>query len=60
MNWLSFMINKKIIIDKKIIDHIRPDMTRYYEETFLKTTQLDERDSRFYQEFTKLYRMIKI
>ena len=59
LNWLSFLINEKIIIDKKIIDHIKPDMTRYYEETFLKNTQLDERDSRFYQEFTKLYRMIK-
>ena len=59
LNWLSFLINEKIIIDKKIIDHIEPDITRYYEETFLKNTQLDERDSRFYQEFAKLYGMIK-
>ena len=58
LNWLSFLINDKIIIDKKIIDHIKPDITRYYEETFLKNTQLDERDSKFYQEFTKFYRMI--
>jgi hypothetical protein len=59
LNWLSFMINEKMITDKKIIEHMKPDITRYYEETFMNNVSPDERDSKFYQEFTKLYRTIK-
>ena len=59
LNWLSFLINQKIIMDKKIIDHLKPDIIRYYEETFLDNIRIDERDSKFYHEFVKLYRMIK-
>ena len=59
LNWLSFLINQKIIMDKKIIDHLKPDIIRYYEETFLDNIRVDERDSKFYHEFIKLYRMMK-
>ncbi|HKR74825.1 MAG TPA: hypothetical protein VJR94_12030 [Candidatus Nitrosocosmicus sp.] len=59
LNWLSFLINQKIIMDKKIIDHLKPDIIRYYEETFLDNIRIDERDSKFYHEFVKLYRMMK-
>jgi hypothetical protein len=53
------MINEKMIDDKKMLEHIKPIIARYYEDTFLKNASADERDSRFYQEFTKLYRTIK-
>jgi hypothetical protein len=59
LNWLSFMINEKMTTDKKLIDHMKPVITTYYEETFMNNVTVDERDSKFYQEFTKLYRTIK-
>ena len=59
LNWLSFMINEKMITDKKMIEHMKPDIARYYEEMFLKNVSIDERDSKLYQQFTKLYRTIK-
>ena len=59
VNWLSFMINEKVINDKKMIEHMKPDIIRYYEDAFLKNASTDERDSKFYQEFKKLYRTIK-
>jgi hypothetical protein len=59
LNWLSFMINEKMITDKKIIEHMKPVIASYYEETFMNNVTVEERDSKFYQEFTKLYRTIK-
>ena len=56
LNWLSFMINEKMITDKKIIEHMKPVIASYYEETFMKNVSAGERDSKCYQEFTKLYR----
>jgi hypothetical protein len=59
VNWLSFMINEKVISDEKMVEHIKPVIARYYEDTFLKNASIDERDSKSYQEFKKLYRTIK-
>ena len=59
LNWLSFMINEKLISDKKLIAHIKPVIANYYEDTFMKNISVGQRDSKFYQEFTKLYRTIK-
>ena len=59
LNWLSSMINEKMITDKKMIEHMKAVIARYYDETFVKNVSVDERDSKFYQEFTKLYRNIK-
>jgi hypothetical protein len=36
LNWLSFLINEKIISDKRIIAHLKPIMISYYEGMFLK------------------------
>jgi hypothetical protein len=36
LNWLSFLINEKIISDKRIIAHLKPIMISYYESMFLK------------------------
>jgi hypothetical protein len=59
LNWLSFMINEKMISDKNMIDYMKPVIARYYEETFVKNISVDQRDSKYYQEFNKLYRAIK-
>lgn len=60
LNWLSFMINEKVINDRRMIEHIKPIMVRYYEDTFLKNASVDEKeDCNSYQEFKKLYQTIK-
>jgi hypothetical protein len=59
VDWLSFMLNEKVISDTKLIEHMKPTIVRYYEDTFLKNASVDELDSRSYQEFKKLYRTIK-
>jgi hypothetical protein len=45
LNWLSFMINEKMITDKKMIDYMKPVIAQYYEETFVKNVSVDQRDS---------------
>jgi hypothetical protein len=53
------MVNEKVITDKKMIEHIKPIIVRYYEDEFMKNASVDERDSKSYTEFNKLYRTIK-
>jgi hypothetical protein len=59
LDWLSYLINEKVIGDKRMIEYMKRDIIRYYEDTFLKNASVDERDSNSYQEFKKLYRRIK-
>lgn len=59
MNWLSFMVNEKVISDKKMVEHIKGIIVRYHEGAFLKNASVDERVAKSYQEFKKLYRTIK-
>jgi hypothetical protein len=54
------MINEKVIIDKKMIEHIKPTVAKYYEDMFLKNASQDEKEgSNSYGEFKKLYLTIK-
>lgn len=59
VDWLSFMINEKVISDEKMIEDIKPIIVRYYEDIFLKNASEDESDSKYYQEFKKLYQTIR-
>ena len=59
LDWLSFMINKRIITDKKLIEYINPMIIGYYEDTFLKSGSANERDSSHYQQLKKLYQTVK-
>jgi hypothetical protein len=59
LEWLSFMINERIISDKKLIEYIKPMIISYYEDTFLKSGLASERDSSRYQQFKKLYQTVK-
>jgi hypothetical protein len=45
--------------DTKMIKHFNPVIVRYYEDTFLKNASADEKESESYQDFKKLYRIIK-
>ena len=59
LEWLSFMINERIITDKKLIEYIKPMIISYYEDTFLKSGLASERDSYRNQQFKKLYQTVK-
>ena len=59
LEWLSFMINERIITDKKLIEYIKPMIISYYENTFLKSGSEKEKDSSQYQQFKKLYQTVK-
>jgi hypothetical protein len=59
LDWLSFTINERIITDKKIIEYIKPMIISYYEEIFLKSGSVNERDSPHYKQLRKLYQTVK-
>ena len=59
LEWLSFMINERMVTDKKLIEYIKPMIISYYEDTFLKSGSASERDSSRYQQFKKLYQTVK-
>jgi len=59
IEWLCFLINEKFISDKKILKQLEPTLIDYYENTFPKYVSKDEKDSKRYPEFTKLYQAIK-
>ncbi|HKG29936.1 MAG TPA: hypothetical protein VKA91_01590 [Nitrososphaeraceae archaeon] len=59
LDWLSFLINEKVINERKMIEYMKPIIVRYYEDTFLKNASVDEKDSKSYQQFKILYQTIK-
>jgi len=59
LDWLSFLINEKVINERKMIEYMKPIIFRYYEDTFLKNASVDEKDSKSYQQFKILYQTIK-
>ena len=59
LEWLSFMINERMITDKKLIEYVKPIIISYYEDTFLKSGSASERDPSRYQQFKKLYQTVK-
>jgi hypothetical protein len=59
LEWLSFMINEKIMTDKKLVEYIKPIVISYYDGTFLKSASANERNSDIYPQFKKLYQAVK-
>ena len=59
LEWLSFMINERMITDKKLIEYVKPMIISYYEDTFLKSGSASQRDPSRYQQFKKLYQTVK-
>jgi hypothetical protein len=54
VNYLSFLVNVKLIDDRRLIEHMKPVIIKYYEEMFLRHVSADEGNSSSYQEFKKL------
>ena len=40
LEWLSFMINEKIMTDKKLVEYIKPVIISYYDNTFMKSASV--------------------
>ena len=59
LEWLSFMINERMITDKKLIEYVKPIIISYYEDTFLISGSASERNPSRYQQFKKLYQTVK-
>jgi len=53
------LINEKVINDKKMIEHFKPIIVKYYENIFLKHAAADEKNFESYPELKKLYQTIK-
>jgi len=59
LEWLSFMINERLISDKKLVNYTKPMIISYYEDTFLKLVSANKLASNNYQQFKKLYQTVK-
>jgi hypothetical protein len=59
VDWLCFLVNKKVISDRRMIEYMRPTLIQYYEDTFVQNILSDGRYSNSYPEFRKLYQKIK-
>ena len=59
LDYLSFLVNRKMIDDRWLLDYMRPFIIRYYEDTFLTHASVDQRGSQSYQEFKKFYLKLK-
>jgi hypothetical protein len=55
LEWLSFMINEKIMTDKKLVEYIKPMVINYYDNTFRKYVSEIKSDADNYPQFNKLY-----
>jgi hypothetical protein len=59
LDWLCFLVNRKVISDRRMIEYMKPTLIQYYENTFIQNTLTDERYSNSYLEFRKLYQRMK-
>jgi hypothetical protein len=59
LDYLSFLVNRKTIDDKNLLDYMKPFIISYYEDTFLAHTSAVERVSPYYQEFKRYYLKLK-
>jgi hypothetical protein len=64
LDYLSFLVNRKVIDDRWLLEYMKPSVIKYYEEIFLTHTSssvaVDERDSQSsYQELRRLYHKFK-
>lgn len=59
VDWLSFLINTKVITDRRMISYMKPTLIQYYQDTFVQNMLADERYSNSYHQFKKLYQRMK-
>jgi hypothetical protein len=60
VDWLSFLINTKVITDRRMIAYMKPTLIQYYQDTFVQNMLGDEKYSNSYRQFKKLYERMKL
>jgi hypothetical protein len=60
VDWLSFLINTKVITDRRMIAYMKPTLIQYYQDTFVQKMLADESYSNSYHQFKKLYQRMKL
>ena len=60
VDWLSYLINTKVITDRRMILYMKPTLIQYYQDTFVQSMLADERYSNSYHQFKKLYQIMKL
>ena len=60
VDWLSFLINTRVITDRRMISYMKPTLIQYYQDTFVQNMLADERYSNSYHQFKKLYQKMKL
>jgi len=60
VDWLSFLINTKVITDRRMIAYMKPTLIQYYQDTFVQNMLADESYSNSYHQFKKLYQRMKL
>jgi hypothetical protein len=60
VDWLSFLINVKVITDRRMIGYMKPTLIQYSQDLFVQKMLADERYSNSYQQFRKLYQRMKV
>jgi hypothetical protein len=60
VDWLSFLINTKVITDRRMIGYMIPTLIQYSQDLFVQKMLADEIYSNSYQQFRKLYQRMKV
>ncbi len=60
LDYFSFLVNQKMIDDRRLLEYMKPIIISYYEDIFMRhPSSMDERDSKSYQQFKKFYLKLK-
>ncbi len=60
LDYFSFLVNQKMIEDRRLLEYMKPIIISYYEDMFMRhTSSINERDSKSYQQFRKFYLKLK-
>jgi len=60
LDYFSFLVNQKMIDDRRLLEYMKPIIISYYEDMFTKhPLSMDERDSKSFQQFKKFYLKLK-
>jgi hypothetical protein len=60
LDYFSFLVNQKMVDDRRLLEYMKPIMISYYEDMFIKQPlSLDGRDSKSFQQFRKFYVELK-
>jgi hypothetical protein len=60
VDWLSFLINTKVITDRRMIAYMKPTLIQYFQDTFVQNMLADKKYSNSYHQLKKLYQRMEL